>query len=260
MYKSKEKIVDFNNEIIAINGVESSGKAVFTTTLASAICKKHNVKVLIIDLGNEPKIHRFFGMKKYSKKLEKIIKGSNENIFNISINDLMQKYKNISILSGLNLRDLYNNSYSNDEQIRKEIGSLKNEFDLILVYNPNEFNNIYSKTILENSNKIIFVSEASLLSISSLKKHLEKFHKEINIPQERLNIVFNKTSKYSIDRNILKNVFFDYNILADIRNDEKIEKWLNKGEIYFRKLNKIDRKAYEKIIMQVFGIKKKKGL
>lgn len=67
----------------------------------------------------------------------------------------------------------------------------------------------YTKEIIKNSNLNIFILEANLLEIKKAKNLLNIYINNWEIPQENINILFNKYNENSIDISILKKFFQD---------------------------------------------------
>lgn len=73
------------------------------------------------------------------------------------------------------------------------------------------------------------------MEIKKLQELIKKYTKDIQI--KNINIIFNKYSNNSLDKEILKNVFKYTNILGTIKYSSKIDKILNTGKII--KINSI---------------------
>lgn len=191
--------------------------------LACIIEKEHKARILIIDTDYLNKsIHEIFGTKKQ---------------------DIPIRYKktNIYILTLESLDKI------------KQILKYKMMFDLVIL-DTSSFEN-YTEEILQLSDKNIFITESSLISISKLKKLLNKLN--IKEKNEKNFILFNKLTKNAMDKNILKHIFFELSYLSSLDYKENIEKYINKQNLYARILDSNEKKKYIKIINKLFKIKKK---
>lgn len=164
----------------------------------------------------------------------------------------------------------YKNSYLNDTQIKKDkksiiivgpekvgktliINNLKNVSE-----NNNEFEfkelNIDDFLIEENifkiSYKIIFVFELNFEKMKLNKKIIKKVITEYNVNSKKINIIFNKTDKYSINKKIGKNIFCDYKIIGNIKLNNYCDFALNKKNNYKKENNKL-KKEYLKILNKI---------
>ena len=109
--------------------------------------------------------------------------------------------------------------------------SLKKEYDLIIIDTSSESLLDYTREILNISNSAIFISGANLLEIKKSIRLLEIYQKEWNIDKDMFNIIFNKFSKNSVDDDVLKELFRNYNILGKVRLNEYYDVAINKNDL-----------------------------
>lgn len=114
----------------------------------------------------------------------------------------------------------------------------------------------YTKEIIKISNINIFILEPNILEIKKSKKLLDIYTNEWEINKNKINILFNKFNKNSIDINLLKYIFGDYNILGKININEKYNLIINNNA---KKINKEIKKEYINIIKKILIIKNKKN-
>ncbi len=214
------KIIDEDtkkNKIISILGNNGSGKSVFSVMLAKAL-KKYCEKILIIDfdiLNNS--LHTILGVNKYSEEIKKIMKNNNYKKDEIKIENLIINInKKMDLISGINLIFDSDNKIS-EEKLKKIMEKLLEYYDVIIIDTTSECFFEYTKEIIKMSNQSIFLTEANLLEVSKSKRLLEMYYTNWNIEKSKINIVFNKFNIKSIDINLLKNLYSDYNILGYIR-------------------------------------------
>ena len=121
-------------------------------------------------------------------------------------------------------------------------------YDSSYIENYFENDNEVEQEILKISNKIIFLSQTNLLEISKSKKILERYINRYLIEKERINILFNKYNKYSIDENLLKKIFFEFNIIGKIKFNNKYNLLLN-GQVFInlKRIKKEYFKIYKKL-------------
>ena len=86
------------------------------------------------------------------------------------------------------------------------------------------------------------------MEISKSKKILERYINRYLIEKEKINILFNKYNKYSIDENLLKKIFFEFNFIGKIKFNNKYNLLLN-GQAFFnlKKIKKEYFKIYKKL-------------
>ena len=204
------------NKIITVLGNNGSGKSLFSVMIANTL-KKYNKKILIIDfdvLNNS--LHTILGVKKYSEKIKNIL-DKNLNINKINIENLIINInKKIDLISGINLIFDSNNKIS-DEKLNYLIKILSEKYDFIIIDTSSECFFEYNKELIKISDKSIFLTEANLLEISKSKRFLGMYYYNWKIEKNKINIIFNKFNKNSIDINLLKKLFYDYKIIGKIK-------------------------------------------
>ena len=85
---------------------------------------------------------------------------------------------------------------------------------------------------------------------------LKIYKEEWNIDNNKINILFNKFNKNSIDINILKIIFSEYNIIGKIDINNKYNLIINKNA---NKIDKNIKKEYLKIIEKYLMNRKKQN-
>lgn len=230
--KKEEKTAN----IISITGPSGSGKSIISINLAKAMTKK-NKKILIIDfdvLNNS--LHTILGVKKYSKKIKENIEKNKKNYFyesnineTINIKDMRIKInKYIDLISSINLIfDSHKNI--NVMQLEKIINELKNIYSTIIIDTSSECFFDFTKLIIKLSNQTIFVTESNISELKKASNLLKIYINEWKIPKEKINILFNKYNKNSIDTNLLKDLFCEFNIIGTLKYNASYEKLINKN-------------------------------
>ena len=242
IFKRKQYIKE--SKIICITGTSGVGKSIFTINLANSMSNNKN-KILIIDfdvLNNS--LHTILGVKKYSQKIRNKIKNNNL-LKEIKIEDLIIKINSkIDLVSGINL--IFDSKYKiSSEKIKNILSKLKENYNVIIIDTSSECFFDYTKEAIKNSNLNIFILEANLLEIKKAKKLLNIYINNWDIPQQNINILFNKYNENSIDISILKKIFSEFNILGKLSFNPQYNLIINKNNI--NKLNNILQKEYLKI-------------
>ena len=252
-----------NGKIITILGPNGTGKSIFSVTFAQAL---NNKKVLIIDfdmLNNN--VHLLLGINNYYKKIKQIEKNETlraEGIKNIQnnkrekINNIVKydfknskkeeinilnyvistKYK-IDLISGANLMTYLCKKYGMINPLNN-IKHIKKMYDIIIIDTSNNYILEETKEITNISDKIIFISGANVLEVKKSKELLNLCEKEWKLDKEKINIIFNKYTKKSIEGEILKNIFKDYHILGKMELRDYYDKAINTNNIRIKEIQK----------------------
>ena len=257
----KQKIIEVKElnsqkEIICILGSGGVGKSIFTVNLAkSLIYSKKKILIIDFDILNNS-LHTILGVKKYSEKISKKIKENNLIKDKIGLKELKIKInKRIDLISGINL--LFDSKYKiNNIQFNNLFNDVKKFYDVIIIDTSSECFFNYTKDIIKKSNINIFIVEPNLLEIQKSKNILKIYKEEWNIDNNKINILFNKFNKNSIDINILKIIFSEYNIIGKIDINNKYNLIINKNA---NKIDKNIKKEYLKIIEKYLINRKKQN-
>ena len=255
--KIKEvKELNSQKEIICILGSGGVGKSIFTVNLAkSLIYSKKKILIIDFDILNNS-LHTILGVKKYSEKISKKIKENNLIKDKIGIEELIIKINSkIDLVSGINL--LFDSKYKiSSEKVKNILSKLKEKYEIIIIDTSSECFFNYTKDIIKKSNINILIVEPNLLEIQKSKNILKIYKEEWNIDNNKINILFNKFNKNSIDINILKIIFSEYNIIGKIDINNKYNLIINKNA---NKIDKNKKKEYLKIIEKYLMNRKKQN-
>ena len=130
------------------------------------------------------------------------------------------------------------------EKIYSIIQEIKKYYDYILIDTSSECFFDYTKNIIENSTKNIFIIESNLSEIKKSKNILNMYTKQWKIKKEKIKILINKYNENSIEENIIKNIFSEYSIIGKITMSNKYNQYINEN---FKNIDKIIEKEYKKI-------------
>jgi hypothetical protein len=225
-----KKEINKQAQIILIMGLRGCGKTVFTINLAKQF---KNKKILIIEINSKNRDISF--LIKHNKT-----KSENKTALQNNIN-LISK----------------NMTSNNEILFLKEIKEWKENYDVILIDIEEEMKECFSM-LLEETNKIIFLTEANVLQIKKSKKYLEEEIYKYKINKEKINFIFNKANTQMFSLNILKDVFKEYKILGIVNNIKNCNLLINHN---FNNLflNKTIKRQYKKIGIEILkDIKKEK--
>ena len=245
------------NKTISITGPPGVGKTIISINLAKINVYKNN-KILIIDsdLFNSS-INTILGLKNISKNtnIEKInnkyLKNSFNNIFEYFNIIKINKKIDLLILKKEKIEEKIEENNENIflNKIIENINFLKEMYELIIIdTNYNKKTN-YIKNIIEICDFCLFISDTNLLEINKSIKLLDIYINKLNIKINKIKIIFNKYNSESINFNLLKNIFSEFNIIGKLNYRKIYNKLINKNNKY----NLLDKKLRN----EYFNISKK---
>lgn len=227
LFNFNEVIRNNRKEVISILGPNGIGKSVFSILFAKTMESKKSI-IIDFDILNNS-LHTIMGVKNYEAKIKRKIKSNdlitNKNILNKSI---LHTNLKIDLLPAMNVILDPNYKLSN-MKMRNIIEELKNIYDLIIIDTSSETFFDYTREMINCSNKAIFISGANILEVRKSERLLDIYNKDWNIENEKINIVFNKYTKKSLDDNLLREIFNKYNILGKIQLSDYYDLVVNKN-------------------------------
>jgi Mrp family chromosome partitioning ATPase len=236
--KALDNDIDRNGKVISIAGTTGIGKSTFSILFAQNI--KGNKKLVIdFDVLNNS-IHTILGINQYSKEIQKKIKENRKEELNfdyINIKDFITKTKyGIDIISGMNL--IFGSDNQNSPtKIRNIIKKAKSEYDVVVIDTSSYGLLDYTKEIFKVSDNIVFISGANILEIKKTKKLLKIYEEEWGIERRKIQIMFNKYTEESIDTQVLRNIFNNYNVLGKIKLRDYYDFIINQRKSGIKRIN-----------------------
>ena len=226
--KNKIKLENNKNKISSIVGINGIGKSIFSSLLAKIIINK---KILLIDFDIfNQSINSIFNVKKINK--------------NNSNNLILKANKNIYLLCAVDF--LFDEKFKVEKnKIKNLLEEYLNKYDLIIIDTTSECFFDYTKEILEKSDLIIFLAGGNLIELKKSKNLLDIYINKWKTNKEKINIIFNKEDKNSVDNKILKTLFSDFNILEKIKLNNKFDLIINNN---LKIIDKKIKKKFRKII------------
>ena len=217
--------------IISIVGTNGVGKSIFCSLLAKII---KNKKILLIDFDIfNQSINSIFNVKKNKKN-------SLDNINEL----IIKESKNIDLLCATKI--LFDEKYKIEkDKIRNFLKNLLAKYDWIIIDTTSECFFDYTKNILHESDKIVFLIEANLVELKKSKNLLDIYINKWKINKQKISVLFNKVNSNSIDSDILKTLFSDFNIIGKIKSNDKFNSIINNN---LKIIDKKVKKQFEKII------------
>lgn len=171
------------------------------------------------------------------------VSGSGKSIVSKILKDFIKrKNKKVFLLNFKNIK--LNYEINNEYQIKKYIDKLKEKYEYLIIDVSENLKEI--KTVLYSGDKIIFLIEPNLSEIEKAKNILDVYINDFEINADKIKLLFNKTNKYKIAESILEEIFEEFEIIGDIKYDEKYNLIINKN-----KIENYSQLEYEKIYQAI---------
>lgn len=226
IYKTNNNIK--NNKIIAFFGTSGSGKSTLSYLFSKQVARIKNTLLIDLDIQNSC-IDILVNEKKYSKNILDVI--DNLNVCNDDeyVKEILYKEENLScIFSNLSLYETQSKIKMKDYQNLKKY---LNKYECTVIDLTNCIFIDQIKYFLLNSTDIVFVINPNYISIRQGLKYLEVINQLWKIPKEKIKIIINKSTSKSLDKNFVKKLLSEYLILDEIKYNNKIEEYINLGNI-----------------------------
>ena len=221
-YKTKRKI--------AVLGTSGAGKSFISYFLAKSIAKNTENKVILdtLDIIN-PCLDIFsnttFLNYDVSKYLDDINKDKN-NIKKYITKD--NNYRNLSYIHkniNVGYKDFKNINFN------KLTSNLANIFDFVIFDLPTFALYTNFKDVIYLVDEIIFVINPDYISLKQAKKYLEYICISMGVNKDKIKIVINKCSKYSLDKKQVMSILKNFDKSINIKKFSQMEEYIN-GIIY----------------------------
>ena len=250
LFNFNQIIKQNQKDVISVLGPNGIGKSVFSILFAKTMESKKSI-IIDFDVLNKS-LHTIMGVKNYETKIKRRIKNydliKNKNILQKSI---LHTNLKVDLLPAMNII-LDPNYKLSDKKMKNIIDELKKNYDLIIIDTSSDTFFDYTKEMINCSNKAIFISGANLLEVRKSERLLEIYNQDWNIEKGKINIVFNKCTKKSLDDTILREIFNKYNILGKIQLSDYYDLVINKNMSEQDKLKKEIENIKKQIIKEKY--------
>ena len=186
--------------------------------------EKNNKKILLIELNKKESDLLFMLSKNENNKENTNLKIKEQKIKKYKKTNKNYFYKkNIKIIQNLIVNINKNTDIISYKKIinLNIIKKLEKKYDYIFIEIDSEKNNFKNKKLIKNIDKKILIIRSNILGIKNAKKIIDK--NKIN----RYKIIINNYNNYSIDKNIIKNIFKENKIISKIKYNQEYDEIIN---------------------------------
>lgn len=235
-----KEIKERNKKIKIILFIERNNEIISHKNIYKIIDEKINIEDLLKIIRNN-----------YNKKIEKstrviTILGTNgigKTLFSLILAKTIDKNEKILIINTKEKIFLKNEKINKNIHIKTKIINFDNNYKYIII-EPETI----TKFIIENTDLFIFLLGGNLIEIQKAKEMLKDYSKKIN----HIKIIINKYTEESLDMEILKNIFNNYEIIGKIKFNKNYDLIVNKK---IKNISKDIKKDYSIIIKKMKGDK-----
>lgn len=263
-------------EVIAFAGPGGVGKSDMLVQIATLVARISQARILCIDLNTEfPTLDCFFGVSRQPQGIDYFIgKGKDASLnymidsidkerFNSNVFEEMvvkhQKFANLDVLTGnYSLYDCQNTLNSGYYKII--LDKAKELYDFIFIDTSSNIFLDSTQFAVTNATRVLFVTEANIVSIKKANSMLNLFVNIWDVSKKKIQIVINKVDKYSLEREIVKELLVQFEICRFIDYNAKHNYCLNSGVPFVTKAIEKEIDSYRKIIEDFNFIEKRRFL
>ena len=201
-----------NKRVISILGNYGVGKTVFCSLLGKVLSKNNKVLLINFDIFSD-NLKFLFDIKTRIQSYE--------------VSSLINKAsKNLYVLNGL--KYIFNEENKIDAfKVKDLIENLKKDFEYILIDTSSEVALKFVKTIFPSCDYNLFLVEANYLELKKAEELLEIYTLDFGLLKEKTGIFINKYNIGSIDVDIVKNIFSEFEYLGKIKYSPQINSYIN---------------------------------
>lgn len=255
---NKNGINIITKQKICVFGTSGSGKSYISSILAQIASRKMKLNTLLVDMDvQNAAIDIYNNLTNSSNNLGYLMEEIDQDMFT---SEVLKELASKSIKNG-KLSFITNNmgiyecqNKLSDTYYDKLYKEAENVYDILILDLPSTvFLDIVPFSI-SKSDKIFFVLNPNYISVRQAIKYLDLITNIWSISKEKIYLIINKTKKDSLSENQISALFREYNIVLNIKNDDKVEKIINgMEEINLESIDKIDK------LGKIFGIDLEKG-
>ena len=246
--KNGNYLVSLNSQnIFAVFGNNGCGKSSFSYLYSTYLAQVSSLKILVIDLDTEKgDINLFFHVPSTPIDMEYELPEDKSSALNY-LTDMIDKgnfveynfekclinkkeVPNIKIISGNKSLNICLNTLI-PMYYEKILEMAKLKFDVIFLDVSSSLFLDSTQFAVCNATDIFFVIEPNMLSIERAKRTLNDICDNWNIDNKKIKILVNKYQKYSLEKDLIKQLLKEYEIVGFIPHFEEMEEILNEESV-----------------------------
>lgn len=246
--KEERYLVSLNSQnIFTVFGNTGCGKSLFTYLYSTYLGEKTGMKILVIDLDTEKgDLNLYFNLPNSPLDIDyelPVNKNSSLNYLADMIDKgILTEYnfqrclvskkdlKNVYVIPGNTSINVCLNTLI-PMYYEKILEIAKIKFDVIFIDISSSLFLDSTQFAVCNSTDLFFVIEPNRLSIERAKRTLNAVCENWNIERDRIKIIVNKYKNSSMEKELIKHLLREFNILGFIPFEMNMESILNEGKV-----------------------------
>lgn len=256
-----EKAVQ-KQEVIAVSGINGSGKSTIAVNLCKSLSSKSDAKILLIDLDTlNGNVDEILNIDRFPANIEMIIdedkkSGINyacelimKNRFDANVFDeLVIEAGGFDVLTG-NTSLHYCQNILKEEYYENILKCAKEKYDFIIIDTSSNIFIDSTKWALQIATKILFVMESNYLSIKKMQQFINIITNIWGIWKQKIEIIVNKKNKNFIDNEVIIQISDGLKIAGEIKLNEEDD--LLSYEKILSNINYIPKKSIREKISEI---------
>ena len=235
-----------SKNVFAVFGNSGSGKSALSYLYSTYLGEVSSLKVLLIDFDTEKgDINLYFHLPNRPKDIEYELPEDKNSSLNYLVDMIdknifaeynfekcllsKQETSNVDVISGNKSLNICLNTLI-PRYYEKILEMAKLKYDVIFLDMSSSMFLDSTQFAVCNATDVIFVIEPNMLSIERCKRTLSDVCDNWNIDKKKIKILVNKYKKYSLEKELIKELLKDYEVIGFIPYSEEIEAILNEGD------------------------------
>lgn len=242
--REEKYLVTLNSQnIFAIFGNSGCGKSAFSYLYSTYLGEVSALKILVIDFDTEKgDINLFFKLPNSPKDIEYELPEDKNSSLNYLVDMIdknifteynfqkcllgKQELSNVEVITGNKSINICLNTLM-PMYYEKILEMAKLKFDVIFLDMSSSMFLDSTQFAVCNATDIFFVIEPNMLSIERAKRILNDICENWNIDNKKIKILVNKYKKYSLEKELVKELLKDYEVIGFVPYSQEIEQILN---------------------------------
>lgn len=244
--REEKYLVTLNSQnIFAVFGNSGCGKSAFSYLYSTYLGEVSSLKILVIDFDTEKgDINLFFKLPSSPKDIEYELPEDKNSSLNYLVDMIdknifteynfqkcllsKQELSNVEVITGNKSINICLNTLM-PMYYEKILEMAKLKFDVVFLDMSASMFLDSTQFAVCNATDIFFVMEANMLSIERAKRTLNDICENWNVDNKKIKILVNKYKKYSLEKELIKELLKDYEVIGFIPYEEELEDILNEG-------------------------------